>query len=247
MKNSTFKIIPLMGLILFSCTPDTIIDETSSTQPDSKNVFTKPSRQTTTFWDFNQLTEWEDASLNSVANYSIENGNLNMFTSANTWERTKVKTISSFDAGNYTWRVYIPEMGVGDKTSIGAFLYANDTHEVDFEIGYGTQSKRAELNAETDDLVVYMTSQGNPFHSEQITIKRAAWYTLTINLTFNSKKRYVATWKINDSVKSTAQLNYGKNTKFAIYCSVENLNFIGDHIPENQNYALFDWVEFISN
>jgi hypothetical protein len=66
-------------------------------------------------------------------------------------------------------------------------------------------------------------------------------------LTFNSKKRYVATWKINDSVKSTAQLNYGKNTKFAIYCSVENLNFIGDHIPENQNYALFDWLEFKSN
>lgn len=51
-ENSIFKISTLMGHVLFSCTPDTIIDETSSTQPDSKNVFTKPSRQTTTFWDF---------------------------------------------------------------------------------------------------------------------------------------------------------------------------------------------------
>jgi hypothetical protein len=46
-----------------------------------------------------------------------------------------------------------------DKASIGAFLYYNDTHEIDFEIGYGTQSKRAELKAEADDLIVYMTSQ----------------------------------------------------------------------------------------
>jgi hypothetical protein len=73
-----------------------------------------------------QLNDWEDASLNSVVNYCVENGNLNMFTSANTWGRTKIKTISSFNAASYTWRVYIPEIGVGDKTSIGAFLYANE-------------------------------------------------------------------------------------------------------------------------
>jgi hypothetical protein len=247
MKNSTSKLIPLMALLVFSCTPDNIIDEPASDQTNSKTLFAKPSRISSNVWDFNELSQWQDASLNGVTNYSIVNGDLNIFTSAGTWERTKVKTISSFGAGTYTWKVYIPAMGIGDKASIGAFLYYNDTHEIDFEIGYGTQSKRAELKAEADDLIVYMTSQGNPFHSEQIKIKRESWYTLTIDLTFNSKNRYIANWKIDNISKSTVQLNYSKNTKFNIFCSVENLNFIGDHIPTIQNYALFDWVEFKGN
>jgi len=247
MKNITSKITPLIALLLFSCTPDSIIDENSNAQTNSDNLFSKPSRVSNTVWDFNDLSLWEDASLNGLANYSIENGSLNIFTSPDTWERTKVKTISTYGEGTYTWKVYVPEMGVGDKASIGAFLYSNDTHEIDFEIGYGTQSKRTALNAQTDDLIVYMTSQGNPYHSEQVKIKREAWYTLTIDLKFNAKKRYVANWKINDVIKSTTELNYGKNTKFKIFCSVENLHFIGDHIPANQNYALFDSVEFKGN
>jgi hypothetical protein len=38
-------------------------------------------------------------------------------------------------------------------------------HEIDFEVGYGKQTLREQLNAEADDLIVYMTSQGNPFQS----------------------------------------------------------------------------------
>jgi hypothetical protein len=45
--------------------------------------------------------------------------------------------------------------------SLGAFIYNNDTHEIDFEVGYGKQTLREQLNAEADDLIVYMTSQGN--------------------------------------------------------------------------------------
>jgi hypothetical protein len=35
----------------------------------------------------------------------------------------------------------------------------------DFEVGYGNRLYIEQLNAEADDLIVYMTSQGNPFQS----------------------------------------------------------------------------------
>jgi hypothetical protein len=47
-----------------------------------------------------------------LQNYWIEDGNLTIYTNANTWERTKIKTISTYTTGTYTWRIFIPEMGV---------------------------------------------------------------------------------------------------------------------------------------
>ncbi|MFV7234029.1 hypothetical protein [Flavobacterium sp. ZB4R12] len=252
MKNIFKKLLIFMGLLLFSCSPDNLTTENETiTNPDSNNPsiskvsYSKISNITySKIWNFDALTEWEDATQVGNPNYWIENGNLRIFTNPNTWERSKVKTISSFAAGTYRWNVYIPEMGVGDMASIGAFLYNNNTHELDFEIGYGTQAIRDQLVAEPDDLIVYMTSQGYPFQSVQNKIKRGQWYGLSLELTLTSNGRYNVSWKINDAIMATVRLNYGKNTKFNIYCSVENLQFIGDHIPQSQNYALFDTVEF---
>jgi Tfp pilus assembly PilM family ATPase len=84
-------------------------------------------------------------------------------------------------------------MGVGDMASIGAFLYNDDTHELDSEIGYGKQASRLELNAASDDLLVYMTSQANPFQSIKNKIKREQWCTLSIKLTLEAKNRCFAT------------------------------------------------------
>ncbi|TDD99885.1 hypothetical protein E0F76_01420 [Flavobacterium cellulosilyticum] len=199
------------------------------------------------FWDFNDLTGWVDATQVGVPNYFIDNGYLNISTNANTWDRTKIKTVSTFTTGTYSWRVYVPAMGIGDMASIGAFLYNDDTHELDFEIGYGNQASRQELNAASDDLVVYMTSQANPFQSIKNKIKREQWHTLSIILTLDSKNKYIATWKIDGATQATRSLTYGTKSKFNIFCSLENLTFIGDHIPNSKNYALFDFVEFSSN
>lgn len=241
-----------MGLLLFSCSPDNLTNEdetiTNSNSNDSSisnGSYSKISNTTASkIWNFDDLTGWEDATQVGNPNYWIENGNLRIFTNPNTWERSKVKTLSSFAAGTYRWNVYVPEMGVGDMASIGAFLYNNDTHELDFEIGYGKQAVRDQLAAEPDDLIVYMNSQANPFQSVQKKIKRGQWYNLTLQLTLTSNGRYDVNWKINDAIMATVRLNYGKNTKFKIYCSMENLQFIGDHIPKSLNYALFDAVEF---
>ena len=46
---------------------------------------------------------------------------------------------------------------------------------------------------------------------------------------------------------TSTTLKNGKKTKFKILCSVENLHFMGDHIPTIHNYVLFDFVEYTLN
>jgi hypothetical protein len=229
MKNR-FSFYLLFILIFFSCnTKKTVI-----TTLEPKKV-----------WDFNELNEWQYASQtsNDVINYRVDNGNLRLFSHANTRDRTKVKTIEKFGAGIYTWKIFVPEMGVGDQTAIGAYLYKDDKHELDFEIGYGTKADREKLQVAKDELIVHMTSQDNPHVSNTSKIKREQWYSFSILLK-NVEGRYKATWKINHKTLQTTQLTYGQLTRFKIFCSVENISFVGDHIPTRNNYALFDSVTF---
>ncbi len=248
MKN-TVKIIGVtLALILFSCTDDTMSDETETASTlSNSNTQKRTTGSISKIWDFNDLNEWEDATQIGDPNYFIDNnGYLNIFTHANTYDRAKVKSVSTYATGTYSWRVYVPAMGEGDQASIGAFLYNNDTHELDFEIGYGKLTERAEMNAQADELLVYMTSQANPFQSIKHKIKTENWYTLKIELTLVNRK-YHAKWSINEEELVATPLNYNSKFKFKIFCSVENLTFIGDHIPSSDNYAQFDWVEFKSN
>ena len=258
MKTTAKILCVTLALILFSCTTEDLIDESTapvstnaeSAAPVSTNSKTSSSKTTSPSnlktWSFDNLNEWIDATQVGDPNYFIENGNLNISTLANTYDRTKIKSITSYTTGTYTWRVYVPEMGVGDQASIGAFLYNNDTHELDFEIGYGKQSERTALNALDDELIVYMTSQANPVQSYRKTIKRGQWYNLSIQLTLVNRN-YYAKWAINNEVVAATQLNYGTKFKFNIFCSVENLAFMGDHIPYSNNFALFDFVQYDTN
>jgi hypothetical protein len=36
--------------------------------------------------------------------------------------RTKIKTLSTFTTGTYSYRLFAPEMGAGDIVSIGVFF-----------------------------------------------------------------------------------------------------------------------------
>lgn len=195
--------------------------------------------------NFDSLNGWVSASqnMNGVVNYTTSDGLLNIFTRANTWDRPKIKTIGTYTNGKYSWRVFVPEMGVGDIASIGAFLYFNDSHELDFEVGYGKALVRQKLNAKIDDLLLYTNSQGNPSKSKIFKIKRKQWYTLEIELLIVNNK-YQAVWYINNIELYRLNLEYGESIPFYIFCSLENLTFIGDHIPTQNNNALFDYVEF---
>lgn len=179
-------------------------------------------------------------------NYAASHDTLRIFTRKKTWDRPKIKTITSYAAGLYTWRVYTPPLGRGDMSSIGAFLYQDDTHELDFETGYGKEAVRTQLAAQDDDIIVYMTSQAFPFQSTPYKIKSAQWHTFSIRLDDHSGK-YLASWYVDGNLAVQLPLGYGPEAQFAIYCSMENLKFLGDHIAHQENYALFDYVEYSQN
>jgi hypothetical protein len=105
-------------------------------------------------FEFNNLDGWKnDSAAGSPQSYRIEKGKLYMSTRVESKDRVKVVTKRRFGAGKYTWRVYVPALGKGDQASIGAFLYRDDKHEVDFEIGYGKKKLRTKLKAKADELV----------------------------------------------------------------------------------------------
>ncbi|WP_225877617.1 hypothetical protein [Flavobacterium muglaense] len=236
LKIKTNLLGTIAALLLFSC------GSTNTDMDKSKNK--QPKKASDIRWDFKNLEGWKDATQSGAINYSIENEQLKIFTNANSWDRSKIKTLTTYTTGTYTWRIFVPEMGVGDMATIGAFLYNSNSHELDFEIGYGKQTIRKALNAAPDELVVHMSSQDNPSQSHKAKIKRGQWHTFSMELSLNTHKNYQVNWKINDELAATSQLEYGNKKKFAILCSLENLTFIGDHIPSTRNYALFDYVSY---
>jgi hypothetical protein len=245
MKPKNKLTAAIVGLLLFSCSFGGNNVKTTKTE-EIKSQSGHNSTKTIT-WNFDSLVGWQDATQSGDRNYYIDKTNLRIFTNANSWERVKIKTITTHTTGIYSWRIFTPEMGVGDMASIGAFLYADTDHELDFEIGYGKQIIRDQLNAKEDDLVVHMSSQGNPDRSFKTKIKRGRWHLFSMKLSLNSDRNYAVVWTIDNQLTAQTTLNYGIKKKFKIFCSLENLTFMGEHIPVQRNYALFDFVSYNTN
>jgi len=198
-------------------------------------------------WDFNDLDGLYHTP-GMPENYELQDGVLKIYTRAGSSDRIKFRSNDmAYVHGRYSWRVFVPEMGAGDMSSIGCFLYYDDEHELDFEIGYGKSSVRKELNAGDDDLIAYMTSQANPKHQLKKTVKRNEWHNFAIELQLQNGK-YTATWYIDDNAVTSRDLDFGpEEIKFYVFISVENLTFIGDHVSTQDNYGLFDYVEYKYN
>lgn len=196
-------------------------------------------------WNFNNLDGWayghqDDNPLNQC---ELKDGILKIYTRAQSWDRKKIRTTSKkYTSGRYTWKTYIPQMGEKDQASVGSWLYCDDHHELDFEVGYGNAEVRKKLNASPNEMIAYMTSQDYPYTSAPVKIK-TGWHLFEIDLTIKNNK-YYATWIIDKKEKHSIQLEFGDKVSFYIFCSVENLKFIGDQIPNQENYGLFDFVQY---
>ncbi len=186
--------------------------------------------------------------------------------------RQRVKQKSprlDFDFGLYQWRVYVPAFSpagaAGAQVSVGAFVYADDNHELDFECGPGTTAARASATlkhldgttgpALATDMLCYLTSQGNPSVSAPIALPTATWHTLELAMTADASRHYAVTWKVDGVAVQTQQLAYGpadacdlytagRKCTWQAFLSVENLAFIGDIYPAVRNDAHFDWFRY---
>ncbi len=196
-------------------------------------------------WDFKDIKGWVLSSQddNPDSQTSLERGCLKIYTRAGSKDRKKARTEEKvYTTGRYKWRTYVPQMGKGDQASVGSWIYCDDRHEIDFEVGYGKKKVRDELKAKPGDLVAYMTTQGGPFSSKPVLI-RPGWHTFEIDLTAVDGK-YKAQWFIDGKLKHAVQQNFGPEIAFYLFCSVENLGFIGDNPATKDNYGLFDRVEY---
>jgi hypothetical protein len=135
-------------------------------------------------------------------------------------------------------------MGNGDMASVGAFIYCDDKHELDFEIGSGRADVRRQLKAADDELICYCTNQGFPYSTMQVKIRRGTWHTLTLALVPTAEKTLLARWSVDGRMVKELRTQLPDSTRFGIYCSVENLKFLGDHIPTGDNKAYFNTVSF---
>lgn len=231
----TVLIIVVLGVIAFSLYHYGYFDK-SSNEIEKSDSFT-------TRYDFDNFDDWMFYSQDtaSIEQYRLSDGNLFLKTRAQTYDRSKAKlTSTKLRTGKVSTRVYIPTMYPNDQTSIALFLYHDDTHELDFEIGYGQAELREEHNADPNEALCYMTSQS--FGSEIITLEMGKWYTLEIDLTLKDDNYFIQ-WLIDGEVKADLQESYGSEFDFSAYLSLENLKFLGDHISNNDYEVEFDWLE----
>jgi len=191
---------------------------------------------------------WSNDSQNTdKKKYSLENDYLKLTTAKGTKERVKIIfNKNNLTFGTYEWKVFVPKMKMNENCSIGAFLYADDGHELDFEIGSGSFLDREKTAAKDNELLLFCSSQQNPYSSQVVNIQEASWYTLKIELKKGTKKDYFAVWYLNDVKIHKLQLNYGKRYKFEALCSLENIHFIGDKPTSVDNAVFFDFFKYSS-
>lgn len=203
-------------------------------------------------WEFTSMNDWEVANhpgdlidnSSIIDNTDAKDGKvLKIFTDANSQQRKKVRTVRQFGSGIYTWRTYISDLGETERVSIGSWLWNDDKHELDFEVGSGTSKERETLGLASDEVIAYITSQDNPFVQQKVRIKKNTWHTFQIDLKLANGK-YFATWIIDGTAYAKQQLNYGEEYPFHIFCSTENLKFIGDTWTYQQHYGLWDSVTY---
>jgi len=151
--------------------------------------------------------------------------------------------------GVYRWVAYVPYLESDAMVSVGMFLYKDDQHELDFECG-GSRNQ----------IVCYVTTQGNPYYS---TVKGSkdydpyyitpGWHVFEIVLVpaeedNNNNNNYKVIWKIDNKIIKEKVLYYGPDdARFRQYVSVENLRFIGSKAPHNINWVVFSDISYTSS
>ncbi|WKD85724.1 hypothetical protein KCTC32516_01069 [Polaribacter huanghezhanensis] len=191
-------------------------------------------------------TNWIDNSFGHPKSYHLEKNSLKITTRPNSKDRIKVKTKrKNFNLGTYEWSIYVPKFDLYDQSSIGAFIYHSGKipYEIDFEIGSGNKEDREEVAAKPNEAIVHCTSQYSPNSSGTFKVTAEQWHTFKLELT-KIKNLYVIKWYINDVLVKTLQTKIKTKHKFTVHNSLENLSFMGEHLPSKKNYVLFNSFTF---
>lgn len=207
-------------------------------------------------WDFNSSDEVENdwayyhQDTASITQWRVADGMLQVTTRANTLDRSKVFTAERrYADGIYRWRTFIPDLQPGEQVSIGSWIYHDDHHELDFEVGSGKLEMRQQFGLDPNDsttVLACMTNQDHPFISNYVPIK-TGWHDFELRLELrpeDGNDLYTAVWCIDGKEYQRTDLKFGPEIGFTIQCSVENLRFLGDFPATADHTGLYDHVSF---
>jgi hypothetical protein len=183
--------------------------------------------------------------------------------------RVKIRSKrNDFQYGKFTAMVWIPDYRelalsisrnwFGLRRAIAFFLYQDNGQEVDFEIGYGKRADRMEVARRIqrglgeDELLAYLTihEPGDPAieKTTKVPISSGTWHALTIKVEPSNSGYALITWLIDGIPIEVpflkGQANWLDLPSFRIECSVENLHWIGERIPESEGGTQFYWVSY---
>ncbi|WP_418892637.1 hypothetical protein [Limibacterium fermenti] len=239
--NSSISNLILFLFLFVSCISGGQTNrEKTNTEQNEENEWKTNLASDSVSWAENWI---DDSSRTDSTQYKYENGSLRFWTEAESRQRPKITYKNrDFTTGQYFWRVYIPKMGMYERASVGAFLYHDGDHELDFEIGSGRKEVRESVNAQDDEVVMYLTSQEFPAHQSIHPIKTEQWYDLSMKLTETDDTKYFLEWFVNGDLIDSVKLEYGSEVQFGIHCSLENIQFMGDMYATQDHYCLFKSV-----
>lgn len=75
-------------------------------------------------------------------------------------------------------------------------------------------------------------------------IRPGMWHDLTISFARIDDNRSRVSWYVSSELVQTVIVDFGM-CSFQAYCSVENLNFIGDRATTADRYGFFAWIEYV--
>lgn len=247
MKKVTTIILLAFSTACLSQDKD-ITNQATVTQPDTEEPENQNPNNITI--DFSSQDHFDsffiEDTFGTGNSYYLENQILKITTLADTTDRIKIRSVrEDFGLGIYTWKIFTSERVLNTRNSMGAFLYNDDWHELDFEIGSGTSADRNTKNAEVDDLLAYCVTQANPKFNEPFLVKHNRWHVFKLKLTLDeATQNYHVEWFIDGELVQTRILDYGLEFLFKVHCSLENLEFIGDNWPLQPNEVLFDYFKY---
>ena len=169
---------------------------------------------------------------------------------AGTEERIKIRTDELYPSDNdaYIWRIFIPFMEPRGRASIGAFLYNDDDHEFDFEIGYGNKNERDFWKATPDEVLCYMINRSDPSDADNqkpIKVKAGTWheFEMRIGQDTNNPGQSDLSFAVDSVIYRFKPLLYSLKM-FSVLCSVEYQPYMGDgdQYRINNPEAYFDYV-----
>jgi hypothetical protein len=173
----------------------------------------------------------------------VKKGILNLTIKGGSSDIEKINSsYKDLTTGRYTWRVFVSDLEINEKTSIGASISFDEQHALCFEVGYGRPNARARMKANADEYLVFMMSKGEPYSCIRKPIK-PGWHTFCLDLTL-VENNYHVDWIIDDETANSIQLTYGTDYPFSIGCSVAKLDFFGDSISQKDHCGQFDYVEY---